>query len=357
MDNIGEIKINTELKQYIEKNIFPNYEKNDLGHNLEHIKYVIDRSLKFARTCDKINYDMVYTIAAYHDIGHHIDATNHEKISSEILQNDTNLKKFFNEEQIKIMADAVYDHRASLETEPRSIYGKIVSSADRNTNIDVILKRTYEYRIKHNPEYNLEQIIEESRQHIIDKFGKKGYATEKMYFEDIQYKNFLEEVHILAENIDVFRKRYIEVNNLNRKMELDRIKHSYSVALKMQEIGKKLNLTEEQINELFILGFNHDIGYQFIKENESHSKVGGELLKQSNYKYWEEVYYHGEIDVNYSSLYLDILNLADMQIDKEGNDVGFYKRLLDIRERYGEESTVYKKCYTLTKRLKDKYHY
>ena len=83
-------------------------------------------------------------------------------------------------------------------------------------------------------------------------------------------------------------------------MTIDRIKHSYAVALKMQEIGKNLKLTEEQINELFILGFNHDIGYHFVNDNESHNKIGGELLKQSNYKYWEEVYYHGEIDINYS---------------------------------------------------------
>ena len=30
-------------------------------------------------------------------------------------------------------------------------------------------------------------------------------------------------------------------------MIIDRIKHSYAVALKMQEIGKHLNLTEDQI--------------------------------------------------------------------------------------------------------------
>ena len=176
--------INNDLKNYIEQNIFPSYTKNDLGHNLDHIKYVIDRSLKFASTVENINYDMVYTIAAYHDIGHYIDAKNHEKISSEMLLADKNLKDFFNDEQIKIMSEAVYDHRASMEGEPRSIYGKIVSSADRNTLVDIPLKRTYAYRLKHNPDYTLEQIIEESRQHIIDKFGKKGYATEKMYFDD-----------------------------------------------------------------------------------------------------------------------------------------------------------------------------
>ena len=44
------MNINKELKEYIENNIFSEYEKNDKGHNLEHIKYVINRSIKFADT-------------------------------------------------------------------------------------------------------------------------------------------------------------------------------------------------------------------------------------------------------------------------------------------------------------------
>lgn len=116
------MQINKKLQEYIENNIFPCYEKNDLAHNLDHIKYVINRSLKFASTVDDINYDMVYTIAAYHDIGHYIDAKKHEKVSAIMLLADGNLKQFFNEEQIRIMTEAVHDHRASMEGEPRSIY-------------------------------------------------------------------------------------------------------------------------------------------------------------------------------------------------------------------------------------------
>ena len=79
------MRINKELQKYIEEKIFPIYQKNDSGHNIDHIKYVIERSLKFASKVENINYNMVYTIAAYHDIGHYIDAKNHEKISAQIL--------------------------------------------------------------------------------------------------------------------------------------------------------------------------------------------------------------------------------------------------------------------------------
>ena len=67
------MQINEDLKKYIEENVFPEYSKNEPAHNIEHIKYVIRRSFKFADTVPNINYNMVYTIAAYHDIGHHID--------------------------------------------------------------------------------------------------------------------------------------------------------------------------------------------------------------------------------------------------------------------------------------------
>ena len=40
-----------------------------------------------------------------------------------------------------------------------------------------------------------------------------------------------------------------------------------------------------------------------------------------------------------------------MQIDKYGNDVGYDKRLEDIKSRYGQESNVYKKCRKLVDKL------
>lgn len=208
------ITLDKNLLKYIEQNIFPEYEKNEKGHGLEHIKYVIDRSMKFARLVDNIDYNMVYTIASYHDIGHHIDAQNHEKVSSEILYNDKNLREFFDEEQMRVMSEAVFDHRASFNGEPRSIYGKIVSSADRNVMVDVILKRTYNYRMGHNPNYSIEQVIEDSRRHVVKKYSKTGYAVNKMYFDDIEYRHFLDEISSLAEDEKAFRKRFLSVNKI-----------------------------------------------------------------------------------------------------------------------------------------------
>lgn len=131
----------------------------------------------------------------------------------------------------------------------------------------------------------------------------------------------------------------------------DRLKHSYAVGKKMIEIGKQYKLSEFELQELFVLGLNHDIGYEF-GNNSNHNVVGGKILKENNYKYWQEVYYHGQIECEYKSLYLDILNKADMQIDKYGNDVGYDKRLEDIKIRYGNNSQVYMQCQKLINKLK-----
>ena len=44
------------------------------------------------------------------------------------------------------------------------------------------------------------------------------------------------------------------------------------------------------------------------------------MLRESGYKFWQEVYNHGNPNANYLSLYSKILNMADMQIDRYGND-------------------------------------
>ena len=137
-------------------------------------------------------------------------------------------------------------------------------------------------------------------------------------------------------------------------MDNDRLIHSLAVARKMVEIATSYNLTDEEINNCFIIGFNHDIGYEFTNNGINHNIIGGEILRQSGFKFWKEVYYHGIITKKYSSIYLDILNQADMQVDKYGNYVGYEERLKDIENRYGSDSKVYNSCFDLINELKEK---
>ena len=130
----------------------------------------------------------------------------------------------------------------------------------------------------------------------------------------------------------------------------NRLNHSLAVSRKMIEIGKEYNLDDNALQDLFVLGFNHDIGYE-NGNNSNHGHIGGEILKRNNYKYWKEIYYHGDVNTKYTSLFLEILNKAGMQIDKFGKDVGYDKRLEDIKNRYGESSTTYKNAEILASKL------
>ncbi|MBR6252230.1 MAG: HD domain-containing protein [Clostridia bacterium] len=134
-------------------------------------------------------------------------------------------------------------------------------------------------------------------------------------------------------------------------MDNDKLKHCVSVARKMVEIGKEHGLGEEELQDLFVLGFNHDIGYEF-GEYLNHEQRGGEVLKRNGFKYWQEVYHHGDINSKYDSLFLKILIQADMQVDKYGNDVGYEKRLEDIMSRYGEGSTEYQNAKILVEKYR-----
>lgn len=205
--------IRKALKDYIENNILSQYELNDEGHNINHANYVIKRSLKFASNLD-VNPEMVYVIAAYHDVAHHIDRLNHEKIGSEILLNDKELTNYFTKEEIKTMSDAVYDHRSSLKGDPRTIYGKIVSTADRNISVDATLKRSYSYNRKHYQELTNDEVFEQCRLFLNKKYGKNGYAVEKFYFEDKDYDKYLIDMDYITTHKEEFYKRIKKVNNL-----------------------------------------------------------------------------------------------------------------------------------------------
>jgi len=209
-------QIKEKIKQYLEKYIFPEYEKNEKGHGINHIYDVIRRSYDIIEQNDlKVDYNMVYVIAAYHDIGHHIDAENHEKISAEIMSKDEKLKEFFSELELNIIKEAIEDHRASSKVEPRSIYGKIVSSADRNNTVEQCLERTYSYGKKHNPNATDRELYEDSFNKLTKKFGINGYA--KYYFKDIEYEKFLEDIRELLQDKERFYKvqeKYIKEHKL-----------------------------------------------------------------------------------------------------------------------------------------------
>ena len=204
--------INKDLENYIKNEILPQYEKNDSGHSLPHIDYVLKRCFKFSEQFENIDFNMLFAIATFHDIAHHIDKKNHEKLSAEIFYNDEKMKDFFSEDERNLIKEAIEDHRASSDSSPRSDYGKIISSADRSTDIDDFLRRTHAYTLKHFPHCSKEEMLKRAKDHTEQKYGKSGYA--KHYVKDEEYDAFREEINLLLQDPEKFEAKYYKINNL-----------------------------------------------------------------------------------------------------------------------------------------------
>ena len=132
----------------------------------------------------------------------------------------------------------------------------------------------------------------------------------------------------------------------------NRLKHTMQVSNIMEENAKNLGLNPE---DMFTLGFLHDIGYKF-GDGSNHHIVGAKMLEQQGYKYYKEVRYHGMPTDEYSSIELDLLNFADMQVTRQGKKVSLDKRLDEISARNGEDSIITKNCRQVVDGLYKKYH-
>ena len=163
-----------DLVEFIETQILPQYASFDRAHNLEHVTRVIRNSLELVKTTGA-DINMVYAIAAYHDVGMSGHRADHHLRGGKILAADARLKKWFTAEQIKIMKEAVEDHRASASRAPRSIYGKIVAEADRDIDSDTVFRRTVQFGLNNYPELDKEGHWKRFQEHMQNKYSKDGY--------------------------------------------------------------------------------------------------------------------------------------------------------------------------------------
>lgn len=207
--------VDSGVFEYIQKNIFTQYASvKDECHGLKHIYDVITRSFDlFWNLCLDMSPTVVFVVASYHDIGRIVDDETHEIESAKIFLADEFMKKQFDGETRKIIAQAIEDHRASLKGEPRNIYGKLVASADRNYEVSQPLVRTYQYRMYSDLESSLEDKMQDSYDHLQIKFGRDGYA-EKVWFDDGVYEEYLRDLRALMENYDSFRAAWLSANGL-----------------------------------------------------------------------------------------------------------------------------------------------
>ena len=198
-------KVNNELQLYIEKHIIPLYDHFDKAHQRDHVQMVIQQSITLAEQLDA-DREMVYAIAAYHDIGLCEGRERHHIVSAQMLLEDKQLEKWFSHAQLQTMAEAVEDHRASSDHAPRSLYGRIVAEADRFIDPDTTIRRTVQFGIEHYPELDKEGHYQRTLQHLHEKYGRNGYLH--LWFDNSPNAERLETLRQMMDDETVIRKKF-----------------------------------------------------------------------------------------------------------------------------------------------------
>ena len=166
--------VSLDLMEFVEQNILPRYNEFDRAHSLNHVTGVIRRSLEIGRNMGA-DMNMVYAIAAYHDLGLSGPRAIHHLTGGKILANDARLKRWFTPNQITIMREAIEDHRASASHAPRSVYGRIVAEADRDLEPTNVFRRTIQFGLANYPQLSHEQQWERFLEHMQQKYSEQGY--------------------------------------------------------------------------------------------------------------------------------------------------------------------------------------
>lgn len=166
--------IDKRLRAYLNNTILTQYQILDKAHQKDHVRKVLKESLIIAKDY-QVDMTMVAVVAYFHDIGMIYGRHNHHLTGAKLLEDDLFIKTFFSNEDIKIMKEAVEDHRASKNAEPRSIYGKIIAEADRDINPNTIIKRTIQFGLSEFPHLSKTEVITRAIAHLHEKYGPNGY--------------------------------------------------------------------------------------------------------------------------------------------------------------------------------------
>ena len=230
-----QYNINQELNLYLSKILqkMDSSSKVDKGHRSDHILMVVDNAYKISHLVKKnLNMDIIITAAILHDIGltisedkdvHHINSYNY-------IMKDKELKRFFDQSEIQLIAEIAYDHRASSKNPPRTIYGAIVADADTGEfDLRLALRRAYLYDVKKYPDATYLELFEKIYPHLLDKYSPEtGYAnfwleeTKKVFHKGEKEKQIL-----LDKNKT--KQLYISLYQEGRLQETSMLKESTKV--------------------------------------------------------------------------------------------------------------------------------
>ena len=190
---------NPKLVKYVEENIKPLYEAESTGHDWNHITNVMINMSKLREMVEDTSLDdgtfhpdKCYLAVVYHDISLCYPGNSretHEIDSGELFQTDQFIRDNVHPDAIKVIADAIYKHRASTGRDHKTTLSKLLYQADRGfltmTPEDVFKrsKAFHEARAYKTHDTYIETTLR-AIAHMKNKYGENGYAYNTIYFQD-----------------------------------------------------------------------------------------------------------------------------------------------------------------------------
>lgn len=165
------------LRDAIIKEFSPHWELNDRGHRIEHFQTVESCGLVINLKL-KLGFDpkLILLMAFFHDL-FSWHRSNHHLMSGHWVETSEHpVFKGLSPVELKMVADACREHRATYNGEYSHDFSKLMASADRGFpgNVDTMLKRAFFYRVDRGvPE---DEAYVGAIEHLKEKFGSTGYG-------------------------------------------------------------------------------------------------------------------------------------------------------------------------------------
>lgn len=197
------------------RNIIKNYTNNDGGHNEEHILNVY-KNAKYI--CSKIGYDnlkLIKVIVYAHDLFTYQDRKNHHILAAKYIKNSSILPKFFNKNEINIMAKAVEEHRSDLNQ--TTLESKILYDADKLDcyhSIGRMIERSIYFNI--NNIANSITLYNDVYTHLKQKYLKNV----RLHFDESYEFSDKKNIENILKNESIFKKYFeIEKEKIIKRVE------------------------------------------------------------------------------------------------------------------------------------------
>lgn len=199
------------------KDILSKYYNNSKSHGLDHVREVSRRALEIKYGYPDIDFEcndiMIILAGLFHDIMSEQNREHHETVGAEIFLKE--IKKFtfidiLSEEEINKVAEAITQHRASYKGKYSNKFCELMAAADRDKpDLFKIIRRSYNFIRENDSRLKEEEILEEVKKHLIDKFSRDGY----MKYPEFYAKIYELELNCLWDDIDMLKNDNLKIQH------------------------------------------------------------------------------------------------------------------------------------------------